>query len=116
MKAANLPVTLTLTINGQPQSFTGTADKVIVNATNAFENSNEGKAMDVNKIGLFEVNKITNVAINQMDANIKNYENSPTRETDAVTQTNSKLGSSSKYSNGSTPITFNGNALINDHN
>ncbi|MCS3736387.1 hypothetical protein [Mucilaginibacter dorajii] len=113
--AANLPVTVTIDINGKATPFTGTADQVIVNATSAFNGSDEAKGMTTAQKGNFVNSSIGIPAITAVSNNIdKNVTNNPNVETDAVNKTNAKLGSSAKYSNGSTPVKFKGKPLTND--
>ena len=103
--AANASVSVTITVNGQPQTFTGTADKVIVDASAAFNGSTEAAGMTTAQKQTFVNGSIAMPSLTQMDTNITNAGNNPNKEADANSRAAAKLGASTiKYNNGSTPV------------
>jgi len=115
MEAANLPVSISVTIDGKSTSFSGTADNVILNASKAFNNSSDAKGMSTDDQKKFIQTNITLTTLALMNQNISNVYNDPNKENDANQRAAAKLGSSTiKYGNGSTPIVYNGITLIND--
>jgi hypothetical protein len=116
MEAANLPVSVTVNIDGHPVTFTGTADKVILDAAKSFLSSSGAATMNTGDRTAFVTSNITNAALGAMNNNISNVNNNPNKESNANSRAASTLGASTiKYNNGSTPVTFNGVPLTNDN-
>jgi RHS repeat-associated protein len=112
MAAANAPVTISVKIDGKTVKFTGTADKVIVDATAAFNKSTGAAGMSNAEKGSFINNNIGTPALTAMGKNIDAAANAANRETDANNRAAATLGASTiKYNNGTTPIIFNGKKL-----
>lgn len=110
--AANLPVTINVTINGQSTPFTGLADKVIVDATAAFNKSVDASTMNSTDKGNFINTNIGIPTLTAMGVNIDAAAKATNRETDANNRAATTLGAATiKYNNGSIPIIFNGKKL-----
>ena len=114
MDGANLPVTINVDIDDKSTPFTGTADKVIVDATAAFNSSIGASGMSNTDKGNFINNSIATPALNAMSKNIDAAAKTANREADANNRAATTLGASTiKYNNGAKTIKFNGKPLKN---
>ena len=112
MDGANLPVTITVGIDGKPTPFTGTADKVIVDATAAFNKSAGASVMSNDDKSKYIDNNIGLPAITAMGKNIDAAAKAANRESDANSRAAATLGAATiKYNNGATPVIFNGKKI-----
>jgi RHS repeat-associated protein len=113
MEAANLPIDISVEIDGVKRNFNGTADNVILNASNQFSTSEAAKNMTLSQRQEFVTNNISLPALNEVARNIDRMtQPSPALERDANDRASRKLGPGTiRYNNGNTPIRFNGRVL-----
>lgn len=113
LDAALKPISINVDIDGKSTTFSGSADDVILQAMTAFNGSNTAKEQKEAQNSAFLRNSIVIPALTEVGNNINNsVYNNPNVETDAISRTTIKLGASTiKYSNGSTPVVFNGKVL-----
>jgi hypothetical protein len=103
-----------IVVDGQNRKFSGTADQVIVDATNGFKNSTTAAGMNPNEISNFVSTKIALPALKKMGNNITKAKKSNALETDANNRAANKLGAGTiRYNNTSAPINYNGIPLKN---
>jgi hypothetical protein len=113
LDAALKPISINVNIDGTSTPFSGSADDVILQARTAFNASNTAQGQKETQNSAFFRNSILVPALTEVGNNITNsVYNNPNVETDAISRMTIKLGASTiKYSNGGTPVTFNGKIL-----